>query len=299
MLTVRRSPTFVVNKLRGAFNVLAIKAPGFGEEKEEVLKDIAATIGATVVSGATGMSFDTVGMEVLGRASRIAAKKDSAIIVGTADAKPGVDERIHSLEAMLAETEQSYRKEKLQERIAKLTGGVAVIRVGAATEAEMKYLKLKIEDAVSATKAALEEGTIAGGGSALAHIAKHLRDRKADISWSDEYEEKGYTIVTNALEAPLTRIVENAIGDGEGKAVVRKVQDAESKISGYDARKREFVSDMFAVGIIDPVKVARGGLRHAVSTVGIFLTTEAAITDIPEKEKPEMPPVGGGMGGMY
>ena len=275
-----------------------MKAPGFGERKSEVLGDIATVIGGTVVTKDTGMSFDTIGPEVLGRASRIVAKKDSTIIVGSAATKPAVDERIRSLEAMVERAEQNFEKEKLQERIAKLSGGVAVIRVGAATEAEMKYLKLKIEDAVNATKAALEEGTIAGGGSAFAHIAKYLRDRKPDTAWGDEYEEKGYSIVVNALEAPLTRIVENAIGDGEGKAVVRKVQDAESKTAGYDAKKREYVSDMFSVGIIDPVKVARGGLQHAVSTVGIFLTTEAAITDIPEKDKPEMP-APGGMGGMY
>ena len=176
----------------------------------------------------------------------------------------------------------------------------AVIRVGAATEAEMKYLKLKIEDAVNATKAALEEGVIAGGGAAFVHIAKHLRDQKASIQWNDEYEEKGYAIVADALEAPLTRIVENAIGDGEGKAVVRKVQDAASKTAGYNALKQLYVDDMFSAGIIDPVKVARGGLQHAVSTVGIFLTTEAAVTDIPEKEnQPEMDPTAAMGGGMY
>ena len=161
----------------------------------------------------------------------------------------------------------------------------------------MKYLKLKIEDAVSSTKAALEEGVIAGGGAAFAHIARQLRDQKISIQWNDEYEEKGYSIVIDALEAPLTRIVENAIGDGEGKAVVRKVQDAASKTAGYNALKQSYVDDMFTAGIIDPVKVARGGLQHAVSTVGIFLTTEAAVTDIPEKDNtPDIDPTGG-MGG--
>lgn len=292
--------TFVLNKLRGTFNVLAIKAPGFGDRKKEVLGDIATTIGAQVVSKDAGMSFENIGTEVLGRASRVVAKKDSTIVVGAPDVKPAVDERIRSLEATLAETEQSFEKEKLQERIAKLSGGVAVIRVGAATEAEMKYLKLKIEDAVNATKAALEEGVIAGGGAAFVHIAKHLRDQRANIQWNDEYEEKGYTIVADALEAPLTRIVENAIGDGEGKAVVRKVQDAASRTAGYNALKQSYVDDMFAAGIIDPVKVARGGLQHAVSTVGIFLTTEAAVTDIPEKDnKPEIDPTAAMGGGMY
>ncbi len=292
--------TFVLNKLRGTFNVLAIKAPGFGDQKKDVLGDIATTIGAQVVSKDAGMSFENIGTEVLGRASRVVAKKDSTIIVGASDVKPAVDERIRSLEATLEETDQSFEKEKLQERIAKLSGGVAVIRVGAATEAEMKYLKLKIEDAVNATKAALEEGVIAGGGAAFVHIAKHLRDQRANIQWNDEYEEKGYAIVTDALEAPLMRIVENAIGDGEGKAVVRKVQDAASKTAGYNALKQLYVDDMFSAGIIDPVKVARGGLQHAVSTVGIFLTTEAAVTDIPEKEnKPEMDPAAAMGGGMY
>ena len=292
--------TFVLNKLRGTFNVLAIKAPGFGDRKKEVLGDIATTIGAQVVAKDTGMSFENIGTEVLGRASRVVAKKESTIIVGAPDVKPAVDERVRSLEATLAETDQSFEKEKLQERIAKLSGGVAVIRVGAATEAEMKYLKLKIEDAVNATKAALEEGVIAGGGAAFAHIAKHLRDQKVNIQWNDEYEEKGYTIVADALEAPLTQIVENAIGDGEGKAVVRKVQDAASKTAGYNALKQLYVDDMFSAGIIDPVKVARGGLQHAVSTVGIFLTTEAAVTDIPEKEnKPEIDPTAAMGGGMY
>ncbi|MCY4576951.1 MAG: chaperonin GroEL [Candidatus Kaiserbacteria bacterium] len=293
--------TFVLNKLRGTFNVLAIKAPGFGDRKKDMLGDIAVTIGAQVISKDAGMSFENIGPEVLGRAARIVAKKDSAIIVGAADVKGAVDERVRSLEATLQETDQSFEKEKVEERIAKLSGGVAVIRVGAATEAEMKYLKLKIEDAVNATKAALEEGVIAGGGAAFVHIAKHLRDQKTSTQWADEYEEKGYSIVIDALEAPLTRIVENAIGDGEGKAVVRKVQDAASKTAGYNALKQSYVDDMFSAGIIDPVKVARGGLQHAVSTVGIFLTTEAAVADIPEKDNgPEIDPTGGmgGMGGM-
>ena len=296
--------TFVLNKLRGTFNVLAVKVPGFGDRKKELLGDIAATIGAQVVSKDTGMSFDTIGTDVLGRASRLVAKKDSTVIVGASDVRVAVEERVRSLEATLNEIDQQFEKENLQERIAKLSGGVAVIRVGAATEAEMKYLKLKIEDAVNATKAALEEGVIAGGGAAFVHIAKHLRDQKTTIQWNDEYEEKGYTIVTDALEAPLMRIVENAIGDGEGKAVVRKVQDAASVTAGYDALKRSYVNDMFSAGIIDPVKVARGGLQHAVSTVGIFLTTEVAVADIPEKEDKgaAMDPTGGmgmGGGGMY
>ena len=290
--------TFVLNKLRGTFNVLAIKAPGFGDTKTALLGDIATAIGATVVTKDTGMNFETVGAEVLGRASRVVAKKDSTVFVGDQSAKLAVAERVRSLEAMLSETEAQYEKEKLQERIAKLSGGVAVIKVGAATEAEMKYLKLKLEDAVNATKAALEEGVIAGGGATFTHIASKLREERSAMLWDDEYEEKGYTIVVEALESPLMHIVENALGTGEGKAVVRKVQETNNVVSGYDALHREFVEDMFSRGIIDPVKVARGGLQHAVSTVGIFLTTEVAIADIPEKEKEEAAP-GMGMGGMY
>ena len=290
--------TFVLNKLRGTFNVLAIKAPGFGDTKTALLGDIATAIGATVVTKDTGMNFETVGAEVLGRASRVVAKKDSTVFVGDQSAKLAVSERVRSLEAMLSETEAQYEKEKLQERIAKLSGGVAVIKVGAATEAEMKYLKLKLEDAVNATKAALEEGVIAGGGATFTHIASKLREERSAMLWDDEYEEKGYTIVVEALESPLMHIVENALGTGEGKAVVRKVQETNNVVSGYDALHREFVEDMFSRGIIDPVKVARGGLQHAVSTVGIFLTTEVAIADIPEKEKEEAAP-GMGMGGMY
>ena len=300
--------TFVLNRLRGTFNVLAIKAPGYGDKKIAQLGDIAVTIGAQVVSSDTGMSFDTVGPEVLGHASRVVAKKDSTVIVGSPETKSVVAERVRSLEGMLEEVDAKFERKDLEERIAKLSGGVAVIRVGAATEAEMKYLKLKIEDAVNATKAALEEGVIAGGGAAFVHIARKIREDMKDMAWDDEYEAKGYAIVADALEAPLTRIVENSLGDGEGKAVVRFIQKRgeemkESGVAvGYDALTQEYQDDMFARGIIDPVKVARGGLQHAVSTVGIFLTTEVAITDIPEPDKPVGMPggMGGGMpGGMY
>ena len=283
--------TFVVNKLRGILNVLAIKAPGFGDKKIDMLGDIAVTVGAQVISDNTGMSFDSVDIDVLGNASRIVSKKDKTIIVGDTSQENAVKERVQSLEGQYEQTKEEYVRGELMGRIAKLSGGVAVIRVGAATEAEMKYLKLKLEDAVHATKAALDEGIIIGGGSSFAHIAATLREERSSIEWSDEYEEKGYLIVLHALEAPLTRIVENALGSGEGKAIVRKVQDG-GETFGYNASTREFVDDMFQAGIIDPMKVARAGLQHAVSTVGIFLTTEAAIADIPKKEDdaPAMPP---------
>ena len=290
--------TFVLNKLRGTFNVLAVKAPGFGDSKSDLLGDIAVTIGAQVVTQDTGMSFETVGVEALGRASRVVAKKDSTVIIGATDRKAAIDERIKSIETTLEQTDSTYEKEKLEQRIAKLSGGVAVIRVGAATEAEMKYLKLKVEDAVHATRAAIEEGLVAGGGAALVHIAKYLRNKRNEQTWGDEYEEKGYNIVIEALEAPLARIVENALGNGEGKAIVRKVQESASESAGYDALKRTHTEDMFAVGIIDPLKVVRGSLQHAVSTAGIFLTTEAVVADLPEKEKPEADPAALN-GGMY
>ena len=278
--------TFVVNKLRGSFNVLCIKAPGFGNKKKDILEDIAITVGATVVSQELGMSFEGIGLEVLGKANKVASKKDRTIIVGTGSTSNEIEKRVKDLEVHL-ESAESYETSGIEERIAKLKGGVAVIKVGAATEAEMKYLKLKIEDAVNATKAAIEEGVVQGGGVALAKVASYLREKKNDMEWSDEYEEKGYNIVIHSLEAPFTRIVENALGNGEGKAVLRKVQDNDS---GYDAKKREFVDDMFDVGIIDPVKVTRSGLMNAISTVGVFLTTEVAIVDIPKEDgKVEMP----------
>ena len=285
--------TFVVNKLRGTLNVLAIRSPGFGDKKIDLLGDIAATVGAQVVTENTGMTFDTVGLEVFGKASRVVSKKDKTVIVGDLAAESAVKERVAALEVQLKNIDGEYEKGELTGRIAKLSGGVGVIRVGAATEAEMKYLKLKLEDAVNATGAALEEGIIIGGGCTFAHIATDLRSEKEKIEWADEYEEKGYNIVLHALEAPLTQIVENALGKGEGKSIVRKVQEGGSEF-GYNAYSRNFVDDMFKEGIIDPLKVARVGLEHAVSTVGIFLTTEVAIADIPEKEgqAPQMPSQG-------
>ena len=286
--------TFVLNKLRGTFNVLAIKAPGYGEKKKEVLEDIATTIGAKVVSSDTGMNLELSETSVLGKATKIVSKKDATVIVGTSENKGEVDSRIESLKKQADQTDSKLEKERINERIAKLSGGVAVIRVGAATETEMKYLKLKIEDAVNATKAAIEEGIVMGGGSALTHVAKKMSESKASFSWIDSFEEKGYDIVVSALESPLKNIVENALGKGEGVAIVRQVQKG-SDVCGYDAVKKEVVDDMFKAGIIDPVKVTRSGLLHAVSTAGIFLTTEVAIVDIPEEGTKPHPSLGGGM----
>ena len=289
--------TFVLNKLRGNFNVLAVKTPGFGDQKKAILEDMATTIGAQVVSEEKGMNFNEIDTGVLGSASRIVSKKDKTIIVGNSNFKKDVEARIKILEKELETLEHKYEKDKLEERIAKLSGGVAVIKVGAATESEIKYLKLKIEDAVNATKAALEEGVIAGGGSTFTHIAKKLRE--SDTSFDNEYEKKGFNIVVDSLEAPLTKIAENTLGEGEGKAIVREVQKNNS-LFGYDALKKEFVKDMFSVGIIDPVKVARGALQNSVSAAGIFLTTEVAIVNEKTEENPNQmnPGLGGGMPGF-
>mgnify|MGYP002621546602 CR=1 FL=1 len=280
--------TFVVNKLRGGFNVLGIKAPGFGDRKKEVLADIAVTLGGTVVSKDTGLTLDTVGAEVLGKASRIVATKDKTVIVGGKGDSKAIDTRVAQLKTQLANTDSKFDKEKLQERIGKLSGGVAVIKVGAATETEMKYLKLKIEDAVNATKAAIEEGIVAGGGSALAKVAGTLAEKADKLS----DEGRGYQTVVNALVAPLRQIAVNA-GKDNGAVVIDKVM-AGGKRSGYDAGKDAYVEDMLKAGIVDPVKVTRSAIEHAASAAAIFLTTEVAIVEEP-KDEPSMP---GGMPGM-
>lgn len=287
--------TFVLNKLRGAFNVLAIKAPGYGDRKKELLEDIAVTVGATVVSDERGMKLDTVELEVLGRAGKVISKKDSTVIVDGKGEKTAIKERVAQLKAMRKESDSKFDNEKLDERIAKLSGGVAVIRVGAATETEMKYLKLKIEDAVNATKAAIEEGIVAGGGSALVHAGESVREKAEKATGETAI---GYDIVLRALVAPLRQIAEN-VGKEEGAVVVDHVRKAGGS-AGYDASKDAFVKDMIAAGIIDPVKVTRSGLQHAASAAAMILTTEASITEEPKKESAGgMPPQGGGMEGMY
>jgi len=285
--------TFVLNKLRGAFNVLAVKAPGYGDRKKEMLQDIATTVGATLISEDVGMKLDKVELTMLGRAQKVIASKDSTIIVGGKGSKKEIDARVSSLKKQLADSDSKFDKEKLQERIAKLSGGVAVIRVGAATETEMKYLKDKIEDAVNATKAAIAEGIVPGGGTALVKAAQKV-EGETDWKKLTKEEEIGYRIVLAALERPLKQIAINA-GKESGEVIVAEVKKAKG-FAGYDAVKDEVVSDMVAAGIIDPVKVTRGGVEHAVSAAAILLTTEAAIADEPE-EKPA-PGAGPGMGGM-
>ncbi len=283
--------TFVVNKLRGAFNVLAIKAPGFGDRKKEMLQDIAILTGATLVSADLGMKLEDLDMHVLGSASRVTATKDSTLIVGGKGDKKMIEDRLTVMRTQLSTIESKFDKEKLSERIGKLSGGIAVIRVGAATETEMKYLKLKIEDAVSATKAAIEEGIVAGGGSALAHVSNMLSDKKI----KDTDEHIGYHILVEALAKPLRQIAINA-GKDDGSMIVKEVQ-GKGKTGGYNALDDVFIDDMVKEGIIDPVKVTRTAVQNSSSAAGIFLTTEAAVADESKSDTMSagMP---GGMPGM-
>ncbi len=289
--------TFILNKLKGTFNVLAVKAPGYGDRKKEMLGDIATVVGGQVISEETGSKFESATLDMLGRASRVIASKDSTKIVGGKGKKADIDTRAKSLRKQLENTDSKFDKEKLEERIAKLSGGVAIIRVGAATETEMKYLKLKIEDAVNATKAAIAEGVVAGGGVALLKAAIELEKWiEAQKGKATRDIEVGYGIVLRALEVPIRQIALNA-GKGDGSIIVEKIRNGKGNM-GYDALKDEMVPDMLDAGIIDPVKVTRSGLQHAASAAAILLTTEAAIADEPEEKKdmPAMPP--GGMGGM-
>ncbi|MFH0845953.1 MAG: chaperonin GroEL [Patescibacteria group bacterium] len=281
--------TLVLNRIRGAFNVLAIKAPGFGNEKKELLNDLAITLGAKVVTEETGLKLEKIGLEVLGQASKIISTKDKTVIVGGKGTKANIDKRIEQLKGIASHTKSKYEKERIENRIAKLVGGVAIVRVGASTETEMKYLKLKIEDAVNATKAAIEEGIISGGGSAFVKIAQKLSGKKI-VSTLKNFEAEfqvGYEIVIKALESPLKQIAINA-GKDDGSVIVERVKNSEAN-AGYDAAKDQIVDDMLKAGILDPVKVARSGIQNAVSSASVLLTTEVAIADEPEPEKKENP----------
>ena len=291
--------TFVVNKLKGGFSVLAIKAPGYGDRKKEMLMDIAVTTGAQVITKDLGLELKNADLEHLGHADRIVSTKDKTTIVGGAGDKQAITERAASLKAQAEGTSSKFDREKLEERVAKLTGGVAVIRVGAATETEMKYLKLKIEDAVNATKAAIDEGIVPGGGTSLALAASIVEKSFMDKKDLSREEMIGYNIVIKALDVPLKQIVDNT-GKHDGAVIVEKVKQAGGN-AGYDAAKAEMVDDMIKAGIIDPVKVERSSVQHAVSAAAILLTTEAAVADEPEDNKPAMPDMSGmgGMGGMY
>lgn len=295
--------TFVVNKLRGGFSTLAIKAPGYGERKKDILADIAIVTGGTVVSDDVGMKLEDLTVEMLGRAGRVIATKDKTIIVDGKGKKQKLTERTEQLKRELDNTDSKYDKEKLEERIAKLSGGVAILRVGAATETEMKYLKLKIEDAVKATKAAIAEGIVPGGGSALVRVSKELENKiassaqgkKGHLDKENSEYLIGYHIVADALVAPFKQIVLNA-GRDDAAVLIKEIVEGKGNV-GYDAAKDVMVLDMLKAGIVDPVKVTRSGLEHAVSAAAMLLTTEVAITDAPEKKEPAQPQ-GGGMDEM-
>jgi len=286
--------TFVVNKLRGGFNVLAVKAPGYGDRKKEMLADIAAVVGAKVVSEELGTKLENAEVTMLGRASKVVSSKDNTIIVGGKGKKTDIEARVASIRIQKEATDSKFDKEKLEERIAKLSGGVAVIKVGAATETEMKYLKLKIEDAVNATKAAIEEGIVAGGGSALIRAAKKIMEMGAEATSTEA--KIGYEIILKALEAPLKQIAINA-GKNDGSVIVNKVMESTEIGAGYNALTDTIEKNMLEKGIIDPVKVTRTALENASSAAAILLTTEVAIADEPKEEKP-MGGMPGGMGDM-
>lgn len=277
--------TFVVNMIRGIFKVLAVKAPGYGDRKKELLQDIAVTTGATVISDETGITLEKADLSVLGHAQKVIATKDDTIIVGGKGKKSDIEARVTSLKSQRKNTDSKFDQEKLEERIAKLTGGVAIIKVGAATESEMKYLKLKIEDAVNATKAAIDEGIVAGGGVALIKAAEKVASKKLKSStgnFEKEFE-VGVSLVLKALEVPLKQIAINA-GKDDGAVIVEKVKEGKG-MAGYDALADTFVEDMLQAGIVDPVKVTRSGVEHAASAAAILLTTEVAVTEEPKEEK--------------
>ena len=279
--------TFVVNKLRGAFNVLAVKAPGYGDRKKEMLADIATIVGAQVISEDLGLKLENTELNMLGKAARVVATKDSTVIVGGKGKKSDLETRVAQIRTQLEQTDSKFDKEKLEERIAKLTGGVAVIRVGAATETEMKYLKDKIEDAVNATKAAIAEGIVQGGGAALAKVSAKLMAKIENMKADDEYQ-VGYRILAIALQAPLLQIVRNT-GREDGAVILKET--SKSNTMGFDAATEKMV-DMFEAGIIDPVKVTRSCVQNAASAAAVLLTTEAAVADTPEDKKAPMPGMG-------
>lgn len=279
--------TFVLNKIRGNFHILAIKAPGYGDSKKAMLEDIAIMCGATVVSDAVGMKLENAEVSMLGKASKIITSKDKTIIIGGKGKKADIEKRIAQVKKQLADNESKYDKDKLEERIAKLSGGVAVIRVGAATETEMKYLKLKIEDAVNATKAAIEEGIVPGGGVALvkaARIAEEEMKKKLGKDPKDHEYKVGFEIVIQACLMPLRQIAINS-GRGDGSVVIDRLLGEKDIYFGYNAATDSFEPNMLVKGIIDPVKVTRSALQNAASAASILLTTEVAIADEPIKEK--------------
>lgn len=284
--------TLVLNKLRGTFTCVAVKAPGFGDRRKEMLRDIAILTGGQVISDELGLDLKETTIDMLGTAKQVKVDKENTTIVGGSGEKSEIDARIASIRAQIEETTSEYDREKLQERLAKLAGGVAVIQVGAATEVEMKERKLRMEDALAATKAAVEEGIVPGGGVSLLLVSKNVRN---EIKNSTGDEKTGMNIILRALEEPLRQIVENA--GIEGSVIVDKVKNSKEGI-GFNALTGEYV-DMIEAGIIDPTKVTRSALQNAASVAALVLTTESLVTDIPEPEAPVNPAAAGMGGGMY
>jgi chaperonin GroEL len=284
--------TLVVNKLRGGLKVAAVKAPGFGDRRKAMLEDIAILTGGQLISEDLGIKLENVTVQMLGRAKKVVIEKEKTTIIDGAGKKKEIEARVGQIKAQIEETTSDYDKEKLQERLAKLAGGVAVIRVGGATEIEVKEKKDRVEDALNATRAAVEEGIVPGGGVSL------LRAKKAvgKLTNDNSDVQAGINIVLKALEAPIRQIAENS--GVEGSIVVGKILESKSETFGFDAQTEEYV-DMVAKGIIDPAKVVRRALQDAASVAGLLVTTEAMVAETPKKESPPaMPPGGGGMGGM-
>ena len=282
--------TLIVNKLRGTFNVVAVKAPGYGDRRKAMLEDIAILTGGTVISSELGYELKDTTMDMLGRAKSVKVQKENTVIVDGEGDKEALQSRIAQIKKQIEETTSDFDREKLQERLAKLSGVVAVIRVGAATETEMKEAKLRLEDALAATRAAVEEGIICGGGSAYIHASKEVAKLAATLEGD---EKTGAGIVLKALEAPLYHIAANA--GLEGSVIINKVRESEVGV-GFDALKEEYV-DMVSAGILDPAKVTRSALQNATSVASTLLTTESVVANIKE-ETPAMPAGGAGMGGM-
>ncbi|MEY8331573.1 chaperonin GroEL [Lachnospiraceae bacterium 47-T17] len=283
--------TLILNKLRGTFNVVAVKAPGYGDRRKAMLEDIAILTGGQVISSELGMELKETTMDMLGRAKSVKVQKENTVIVDGAGDKAAIESRVNQIRAQIEETTSEFDKEKLQERLAKLAGGVAVIRVGAATETEMKEAKLRMEDALNATRAAVEEGIISGGGSAYIHAAKIVADFAASLEGD---ERTGANVILKALESPLYFIADNA--GVEGSVIINKVRESETGV-GYDATAEKYV-DMVKAGILDPVKVTRSALQNATSVASTLLTTESVVANIKE-DAPAMPAGGApGMGMM-
>jgi chaperonin GroEL len=283
--------TLVVNKLRGGLKVCAVKAPGFGDRRKAMLEDIAILTGGTAISEDLGIKLENVTLEMLGRAKRVRIEKENTTIIDGAGKKADIEGRIVQIKAQIEETTSDYDREKLQERLAKLAGGVAVIRVGGSTEIEVKEKKDRVDDAMHATRAAVEEGIVAGGGVALLRATAAVKKLTSD----NPDVQAGINIVLKALEAPIRQIAENS--GVEGSIVVGRVRDNKSQTFGFDAQTEEYV-DMLQAGIVDPAKVVRAALQDAASVAGLLITTEAMIAEAPKKESAPAMPGGGGMGGM-